>query len=441
MSFVTGGILCVLVLLALMATSLQIGLAFILGGCMVSSLLIGFDSTISLLGQAAYFSIATPTWTCIPLFTLMGAFAAYGGYAQRTYNGVYALARRLKGSLAIATCLGCAGFGFLSGSSIAATAIFGKLVFPEMQRIGYDKKLSTACIASAGTFASMIPPSMMMVIYAMFTQQSVGKLFAAGIIPGFITAFVYSAYIIYAVKKNPKLAPEAPEAHLFTSDQRKKAIFGMWPVAIIAFAVLGGIYAGIFTPTEAAAVGSILTLAFGYFQGSVRKMSIVNAAMKESASTTAMLFLINIGALFYSRVLALTGLPTEMAMLLLNLNVPRVFIMIGILGIMFLLGMIMVPVGIYALTLPVVFPLIVKLGYDPIWFGVIALNLTEIGSITPPVGLNVFAMKGVIPPEYNVSLEDIFSGVWPFVICNIAVLVILFIFPQIVTWLPNLLLG
>ncbi len=440
MDFVTGGTLCVLLLLALMATGLQIGLAFILSGFLISSLLIGVDSTLSLLGQAAYFSIATPTWTCIPLFTLMGAFAAYGGYAQRAYNGVYAIARGLKGSLAIATCFGCAVFGLLSGSSIAATAIFGKMVFPEMQRIGYDKRLSTACIASAGTFASMIPPSMMMIIYAMFTQQSVGKLFAAGVIPGFITASVYSIYIIYAVKKNPRLAPQASEGS-FTTEQRRKAVWNTWPVVIIAFAVLGGIYAGAFTPTEAAAVGAILTLAFGYFQRSIRKFSIVNTAMKESANTTAMLFLINIGALFYSRVLALTRLPTEMAMFLLNLDIPRVFIMLGILGIMFLLGMIMVPVGIYALTLPVVFPLIVRLGYDPIWFGVIALKLTEIGGVTPPVGLNVYAMKGVIPPEYNVSLEDIFSGVWPFVLCDIIVLVALFIFPQIATWLPNLLLG
>ena len=163
--------------------------------------------------------------------------------------------------------------------------------------------------------------------------------------------------------------------------------------------------------------------------------------MKDSANTTAMLFLINIGALYYSRVLAVTGMPTELTMLLQNLEVPRLVILLGILAIMFLLGMIMVPVGIYALTLPVVFPILVSIGYDPIWFGVIALKLTEIGSITPPVGLNVYAMKGVIPKEMNISLEDIFRGVWPFCMCDIVVLVFLIMFPQLSLWLPNLLLN
>ena len=175
----------------------------------------------------------------------------------------------------------------------------------------------------------------------------------------------------------------------------------MWPVIIIASVVLGGIYSGWFTPTEAAAAGALITLLFGWFLGSLRKFGDVTGAMKDSANTTAMLFLINIGALYYSRVLAVTGLPSELTMLLQDLEVPRIVILLGILGIMFLLGMIMVPVGIYALTLPVVFPMLVSLGYDPIWFGVIALKLTEIGSITPPVGLNVYAMKGVIPERYE----------------------------------------
>ena len=215
----------------------------------------------------------------------------------------------------------------------------------------------------------------------------------------------------------------------------------MWPVILIALIVLGGIYSGLFTPTEAAAAGALITLLFGWVQGSLRRLDTVIGAMKESANTTAMLFLINIGALFFSRVLALTRLPTELTMLLQHLDVSRIYILLGILAIMFFLGMIMVPIGIYALTLPIVFPILVNLGYDPIWFGVIALKLTEIGAITPPVGLNAYAMKGVIPRDMNISLEDIFRGVWPFLLCDIVMLFILILFPPLSTWLPNVLLG
>jgi C4-dicarboxylate transporter DctM subunit len=384
MDFLTGGTFCIIILVALMGVGLQIGLAFLLSGFITSVLLMGMSGTLSLLGQSSYFSVASPTWACIPLFILMGAFAASGGYAERAYRSVYALSRGVPGSLAVATCFGCALFGAISGSSIATTAIFGKMALPEMRRLGYDKTLSSACIASAGTFASMIPPSMMMIIYALFTQQSVGKLFAAGIIPGIITAIVYSVSIVYRVKKNPNLAPPPPASEIAMGSREK------WV---------------------------------------------------ESASTTAMLFLINIGALFYSRVLAVTRLPTEITVYLIDADVSRLTILMGIILIMFFLGMIMVPVGIYALTLPIVFPMLVKLGYDPIWFGVIALKMTEIGAVTPPVGLNVFAMKGVIPREYNVTLEDIYRGVWPFVICDLVVLLMLIIFPEIATWLPELLLG
>lgn len=425
-----------------MGTGLQIGLAFILSGFVISTLLLGPGSALSLLGQVSYFSIASPTWACIPLFILMGSFAAMGGYARRAYNGVYALTRGLRGSLGVATCFSCAVFGAISGSSIATTAIFGKMALPEMNRLGYNKSFSTGCIASAGTFASMIPPSMMMIIYALFTQQSVGKLFAAGIIPGFLTATVYSLSIIYRVRKNPRLAPPVSAAERqLTSKERRRGVWQMWPVILIALIVLGGIYSGLFTPTEAAAAGALITLLFGWVQGSLRRLDTVIGAMKESANTTAMLFLINIGALFFSRVLALTRLPTELTMLLQHLDVSRIYILLGILAIMFFLGMIMVPIGIYALTLPIVFPILVNLGYDPIWFGVIALKLTEIGAITPPVGLNAYAMKGVIPRDMNISLEDIFRGVWPFLLCDIVMLFILILFPPLSTWLPNVLLG
>lgn len=441
MDFLTGGILCIGVLLVLMATGMQIGLAFLLAGFVVCAALLGFESTVSLLGQSTYFTIATPTWTAIPLFILMGSFASNGGLARRAYDGVNALSRGLPGSLMVATCFSCGLFGAVSGSSIATTAIFGKMALPEMNRLGYDKSLSVGCIASAGTFASMIPPSMMMIIYALFTQQSIGKLFAAGIIPGLLTAGIYAALIIFLVKRNPRLAPEPETAgagpgHL----SRSREALQIWPVAAIAAIVLGGIYSGLFTPTEAAAAGALVTLLFGWMLRAFNKFADVTDAMYESANVTAMLFLINIGALFYSRVLSITRLPTELTMMLQTADVAPVIILMGVMAIMFFLGMIMVPVGIYALTLPIVLPLLVSLGYDPIWFGVIALKLTEIGAITPPVGLNVFAIKGVIPRSMDVSLERIYRGCLPFILCDVLVLVLLILFPPIALWLPDLLM-
>lgn len=441
MDFLTGGILCISVLLLLMATGMPIGLSFLLSGFAISTLLLGFDSSISLLGQSAYFTIATPTWTAIPLFILMGSFASHGGLARRAYDGVNALTRGLPGSLLVATCFGCALFGAVSGASIATAAVFGKIALPEMKRLGYDKALSVGCIASAGTFASMIPPSLMMMIYALFTQQSIGKLFAAGILPGLLTAGVYALLIIFMVKRNPRLAPQTESADSGPQRFRRgQESLQVWPVALIATVVLGGLYSGWFTPTEAAAAGAIVTLFFGWALGSFRKFGEVTDAMRESANVVAMLFLINIGALFYSRVLSITRLPTELTMMLQTADVAPVFILIGVMAIMFFLGMIMVPVGIYALTLPIVFPLLVRLGYDPIWFGVIVLKLTEIGAITPPVGLNVFAIKGVIPKTMNISIEDIYRGCFPFILCDLFVLLLLVLFPQIALWLPNLLM-
>ena len=442
MDFLTGGILCIVLLLIVMTVGMQIGLAFLLGGAMVCVLLMGFDSTISLMGQSVYFSVAAPTWAAIPLFILMGAFASNGGLARRAYDGAHALSRRLPGSLMVATCLSCGVFGAVSGSSIATTAIFGKMALPQMNRLRYDESLSVGCIASAGTFASMIPPSMMMVIYALFTQQSIGRLFAAGVIPGIITAGVYSVLIIAMVKRNPKLAPlsEAAGGDQGRLQQYREAL-QMWPVFLIAFIVLGGLYGGVFTPTEAAAAGALVTLIYGWLSRGFRSLGDVTAAMQESANVTAMLFLINVGALFYSRVLAITRLPTEMTMMLQTWDVAPIFILMGIMAIMFFLGMIMVPIGIYALTLPIIMPLLTSLGYNPVWFGVIALKLTEIGAITPPVGLNVFAIKGVIPKEMKVSLEQVYKGCLPFLLCDLVVLVVLVMFPQISLWLPNLLMG
>ncbi len=439
MELTTIGIYCIILLLFLIGIGVPIGITFILSGFLGSFLILGLDSSLSLLSQMAYYSVAAPTWTALPLFILMGALAARGGFARRAYRGFDALFSGLPGSLGIATCFGCAAFGAISGSSLATAAIFGKLALPEMREFKYDKSFSVGCIASAGTFASMIPPSMMFIVYALFTNTSIGRLFFAGIIPGLITAVVYSISIIYRAKYNKTLAPRPENQPVYSLGEKVVEFSKAWPIVVIALLVLGGIYTGTFTPTEAAAAGSIIVLVVGWLEKTIRKMDQVKDALRESANTTAMIFLINIGALYYSRVLAITRLPSDITMLIRNLDIHRVFILLAILVIFFLLGMIMVPIGIYAMTLPIIMPILTNLGYDPIWFGVITLKLTEIAAITPPVGLNVYAIKGVV--SRDISLMDIFSGIWPFLLCDIIVLIFLIMFPQISLWLPNLLLG
>jgi tripartite ATP-independent transporter DctM subunit len=436
---VTVGIIGIVALLASLGMGVSIGLAFILVSFATVLLLMGFDPALSFLGQTMYHSIASPNWCSIPLFILMGAFAAVAGFGKAIYDGLYKLTRRWPGSLAVATCFGSAIFGAISGSSLANTAIFGKLVLPEMERYKYDRTFAAACVASAGTFANMIPPSINFVIYALFTEQSIARLFAAGVIPGIFTALVYAASIFIRVKRNPHLAPEAEVLGKLSFKEKMECYKKMMPIGLVILVTFGGIYGGVFSPTEAAAAGCLITLIVGWFQGSIKKFADLREPLRESANTTAMLFIINVGALFFSRFFALTDIPTELAMLVQGWDVPRWVILFGILVVYFLLGMIMVEIGIYALTLPIFMPIIISLGYDPIWFGVIVLKLSEIAAITPPVGLNVYMAKAVAGK--NVSLEEIFRGIWPFCLCDIIVLIVLILFPQLSLWLPNLLMG
>ncbi|MGB9825302.1 MAG: TRAP transporter large permease, partial [Desulfofundulus sp.] len=301
------GIMCIALLLILMAAGVPIGLTFILSGMLSTYLIFGLGKALSLLMASSYASIASPSWTAIPLFILLGSLALQSDFANRAYKSIDALTSGLPGSVGITTCFGCAAFGAISGSSIAATAVFGKLALPEMRRLGYSKSFAGAIVASAGTFASMIPPSTMFVVYALFTNTSVAKLFFAGIVPGLITAVVYSIYIYFRAKNDQLMvALQKQNQKRLDVKERIIATFAAWPIALVALTMLGGIYSGKFTPTEAAAIGCVMVLAIGFFQGKYKKISDLANALRESANTTSMLFLINIGALYFGKVLVLT---------------------------------------------------------------------------------------------------------------------------------------
>ena len=432
------GVFSIVLLFLFLAASLHIALNFFLVGFVAAALLLSINAALSLLGQTMYYSIATPSFTALPLFVLMGAFASSGGFARRVYDGIHRAASGVPGSLGITTCFGCAAFGAISGSSLAASAIFGRLALPEMERHGYDKSFSMGTIAAAGTFAAMIPPSALFIIYAIFTEQSVGKLFIAGIVPGCLTAIVYSAAIVLRVWRNPRLAPSLHGETKVNMHQRLFSLVQIWPVALLAAIVLGGIYSGLFTPTEAGAAGAAAALILGMLLGKLTDPAYIRKALRESAQTTAMVFLIIVGALFFTRVLTITRIPVELTELVLAWNVPNMVVLLIILVLWFLLGMIIIPTGICALTLPIVYPIIVNLGYDPIWFGVVVLKLVEIAAVTPPIGLNVFALKGVAGED--TTIEEIYRGIWPFVVCDLIVLLLLILFPQLALFLPSLMM-
>ncbi len=413
----------------------HLAIAFLVAGVVGTTLLAGFSTATQFLGHSLYYSIATPGFVCLPLFLLLGNFAAKAGFAARAYEAINKAASGLPGSLAVATSLGCAGFGAVSGSTIATGALFGKLAYPQMRKHEYDKSFSLGCIACAGTFACMIPPSNMFILFAIFTNLSVGKLFMAGIIPGIILALIYCVLIIVRVKLKPSLAPRI-EGHI-PWQQKLVALVDIWPIVLTASVILGGIYFGFFSPTEAAAAGAVLVLVIGILFGDLRHFSAIKEALGETASTTAMLFFLVVTAMFFSRFLALSGLPTLFAQSLTGWDVSKEIVLLAVLVLWFLLGMIIYQAGVFALTLPVLFPIMVGLGFNGIWFCVVAMLLNEVAAVTPPVGVNVYVLAGVAKEK----VETAFAGVWPFIAMNFVVVGILFAFPELPLILPNMMFG
>ncbi len=439
MDFTIVGILGIISLLVLLGLGVHLVIDFLIVALVGTSLLIGLKPALSMLGDTLYYSIASPTFCVLPLFILMGSFAARGGFASTAYENAHILAARIPASLAIATSFGSAIFASICGSSLATATIFGKLAYPQMKKYGYDKFFTLGSISSSGTFACMIPPSGMFILFAIFTEQSVGRLFMAGIIPGLLTATIYAISMIVRAKMNPTLAPVVPSEKDVTVKNRFQALGRMWPIFFLATLVIGGIYSGIFTSTEAGAAGALGALVFGLWQGKLRRMKEVKGALRESARTTSMLMFIIIAALYFSKFLALTQIPTQLADFLQNWDVPPLVILTCIMGVWLVLGMFIVQAAVFALTLPILFPVVVALGYDPVWFCVIAMKLNEIAGVTPPVGLNAFGLAGVTGD--GTKVEDVFMGVWPFILCDVIVLIMLFLFPQIVLYLPNAMLG
>lgn len=424
------GVLGILSLFVFMACGIPIYAAMALAGFLGFSYLSGLHVALSVLGTSVYSSATSYTMSVIVLFVLMGLFVSHSGLGEDIYYAMNKWLGHLPGGIASATVAGCAAFAAVSGSSVATVATMGVVSLKEMRKYNYSPDLATGTIAAGGTIGILIPPSMGFVIYGMITEQSIGKLFVAGIFPGLLLAASFIFMITLRVYLKPALGSQALIAGL---KERLVAIKGIWRILLLFILVMGGIYMGIFTPTEAGAVG-----AFGAFIITLlrRRLSwkVLWTSLSETVETTAMIMVIIIGASIFGYFMAITRIPTNLADFVATAGVPKYGVLAGVMLTYILLGCLMESLAMTILTLPILFPLMINVGFDPIWFGVINVIGVEIALITPPVGLNVYVVKGIAE---DIPLYTIFRGVTPFVFVMLAVVVILAIFPEIALFLPN----
>jgi tripartite ATP-independent transporter DctM subunit len=411
-------------------------LAFAMGvvGFFGLAILRGWNPALASAGTLMYETGFSYTLSVVPLFILMGNFVSRAGLSQELFRAAYAFIGHWRGGLAMSTIVACAGFGSICGSSIATAATMSRVAYPSMRQFGYSDRLATGAIAAGGTLGILIPPSVIMVIYALMTEVNIGAMFAAGLIPGVLATVLLMLAVAWQTWRDPASGPPGERTPW---PQRLQALRGVWGVVVLFVVVMGGIYGGVFTATEGAAIG-----AFGafVFAAARRALSwrILFEILTESARTTAMLFGILIGALIFANFVNFTSMPDDLKQFVSQFDVHPMAVIVAICAIYVLLGTAMEELSMILLTVPVLFPLVVHLGFDPLWFGILVVVVVEIGLISPPVGMNIFVLKTLLP---QVSTSTIFRGVTPFVVADIIRLGILIAFPVLSTWLPKLLFG
>ncbi len=376
--------------------------------------------------------IAKYTLSVVPLFVLMGNFVTRAGLSRELYQAAYAFIGHRRGGLAMSTVAACAGFGAICGSSIATTATMARVAMPEMRRFNYSDSFAAGSIAAGGTLGILIPPSVIMVIYGIMTETSIGALFAAGIVPGILAASLYIFAAGVVTQHHPELGPPGERS---SWRQRWIALRNIWGVILLFGLVMGGMYGGFFTPTEAAGVGAMGGFLFALARGALTFKTLMQTLV-DSSRTTAMLFTIVIGASIFANFMNFTTLPVDLRDFVTQFQIHPLAVVIAICVIYVLLGTAMEELSMILLTVPIFFPLIVHLGFDPIWFGILIVCVVEIGMISPPVGMNVFVLRSVLP---DVPTASIWRGVMPFLYADILRLAILITFPAITLWLPKLL--
>ena len=418
------------VLFVLMLLRVPVGMAMGLVGVSGYALIAGGGPALKLIGQTSMRTVTDYTFGVIPMFMLMGAFVSVSGVSRELFRAANALIGHLRGGLGMATVLACGGFAAICGSSVATAATFSTVAYPEMRRYGYPQSFSTGVIAAGGTLGAMLPPSTVLAVYAVITQQDIGKLFMAGVLPGLLAMGMYVLTIIAIVALAPKLLPAGEKKPW---SERLAAMKDVWPSLVLFIFVIGGLYGGVFTPTEAGGVGAGGAFLLGVIRRKLDRAGI-RQALLQATRTAAAVFTVLIGALLFGYFLTITQVPQKLTEFLTSLGIGRYGVLALIMVMYLVLGCLMDAMAMIILTVPIIFPVISHLGFDPIWFGVVIVMTVELGLIHPPVGMNVFVIKSVVS---EVSFTTIFKGVIPFVVTDIIRLVILIAFPVIALWLPS----
>ncbi len=431
MSPLQAGLLGCLLLIVLLAASLPVAFSLAVSGFVGFALLRGLHAASSMLVLDVYETFASYSLVVIPLFVLMGQVSFHAGISRRLFNAAYKWFGHLPGGLAVSTVGACAAFGAICGSGPATAATMAAVALPEMKRYKYSGELASGAVASGGSLGMMIPPSVVFMVYALLTEQSIGKLFISGIVPGLLITLMFAAMIFIRCRIHPELGPAGPK---FTWLERVKALSGMLETLLLFAMVMVGMFMGLFSPTEAAAIGAGGSILIAAIRGKLNR-SMLTQALLETLRNSAMVLVIVAGAAVFGRFLAITQIPFALASWLVALPLPS-WIVMGIIILFYLIaGCFVDALALIMLTIPIFHPVVLELGYDPIWFGVMIVLVTQMGVITPPVGVNAYVVAGV---ERDIPLQSIFRGCVPFVMVLIIASALFISFPALITFLPSL---
>ena len=427
----TTGIVGIGLLLFLFLLRMPVAFAMTFVGLVGFAYLSSIESALAILAQDIFETLSSYPLSVIPMFILMGSFAFASGISRRLYITCYTWVGQLRGGLTVATVLACSGFAAICGSTAATAATMGKIALPEMKKYGYDDVLATGTVAAAGTLGILIPPSTVLIVYGILTEESIGKLFVAGLLPGVLLSLFFVVTVILLCARNPKLGPSGPAT---TWKQKLMATTGILEAIVLFLLTIGGLFLGWFSPTQAGAIGAFGALLIGVVR---RQLTLKKTfeAVKDGLRTACMVLFIITGATVFGHFLAISNIPFVLADWVGGLPMPPMAVMAVIIFIYFIGGFFMDSMALIVVTIPIFFPVVMNLGFDPIWFGVIIVLVGEMGVITPPVGVNVFVIKGIAP---DVPLHVIFRGILPFLVALIILTILLTIFPNIATFLPDL---
>jgi tripartite ATP-independent transporter DctM subunit len=420
------------VLLALCFFGFRVGYATLLVGLVGFATQRGWEAAFAMTGQQVIEDAMNYNLSVIPLFILMGVFIYRAEISRDLYDAAYAGLGRFRGGLALSTVVACAGFSAVCGSSLATAATMTKVAMPPMRKYGYADSLASGTIAAGGTLGIMIPPSVPLVIYAVVAEQDIGELFIAGVLPGILLVSLFMGAVAITVRFKPDAGPAGDP---LSEEDKKRAFRAVWPIIGLFVLVLGGIYGRIFTPTEASGIGAFGAAVIALMRGHLRTPREWIDVLGEAAKTTASLFIVIFGALVFAQFINLSGMPYDLVFFVEDMNLSPLGLVIVIAIIAVLMGMIFESIGILLLLVPVFLPTLIQADVDMVWFGIVVVLVTELGLITPPIGMNVFVVKSVMP---SIRLGDIFRGVTPFIVADVFALVLVLLIPAIATILPSL---